>query len=559
MEELTKAQKGRIAIRIFKTTADALALRGYYKPSGRSGQTLEESLKSLSPEIYGTMNDHRIIELKGLEYVMDRLPRGIEECSRIILTAEENFDETAFEKIIPSKRRRISYRVSDREMSFIITRGMSEIYDILTHLTFLNIEAHKIKNQMMDEKGRFTPEWEHLEESVKNENISATSLDRAIWNLSIILGRTFTETKDTYNYMEKARKENNSNNGLFKTIHSLGYRALKDDSVREDMLMISFTPSLRDLIGRHKYGRAWAGMVKKRLYDSGLHMRPVHIISANMHSVMNSLFSYAALKPEGIGDNKNLYDFITETRTYRDKVKSFALDHGLTELLDTTGFYIDCQIIDTEKINGIPLHPDIRIDKSGERPVIIVMDYAFGSQAYEVMEELLSPLNVDEKMIHFNYQSISIMGKAGILPGQKGDIMLASAHVFEGNPHNYIVNNDLSRDDFDGSIPVYTGPIVTVLGTSLQNRDVLDRFQKTSWKAIGLEMEGGHYHRAINASIIRGHIPADTKVRYAYYASDNPLISGQTLSSGPLGEEGIKPTYMITKVILEKIFAKKAG
>ncbi len=555
MKELTKAQKGRIAIRTFKTTADALALRGYYKPSGRSGQTLEESLKALSPEIYGTMNDPRIIELKGLEYIIDRLPRGIEECSRIILTSEENFAGTSFEKIIPLKRRRVSFRVSEKEMSFIITRGMSEIYDILTHLTFLNIEAHKIKNQMKDETGRLTPEWELLEENVKTDEITGPELDRALWNLSIILGRTFNETWEAYTNLNNTRKNEKANNGLFKIIYNLGYRALKDATVREDMLMISFTPSLRDLIGRHKYGRSWAEMVKKTLCSLGLIDRPIHVISANMHSVINSLYSYAALNSKGIGKEENLYDFITETRAHRDEVKKFALNHGLTELLDTSGFHIDCQIIDLEKAAGIPIHPDIKINKNGSNPVIIVMDYAFGAQAYETMEELLSPVHIEDKTIYLNYQSISIMGKAGILPGKKGDIMLASAHVFEGNPHNYIVNNDLTKDDFDESIPVYTGPIVTVLGTSLQNKDVLERFQTTSWKAIGLEMEGGHYHRAINASIIRGHIPADTKVRYAYYASDNPLISGQTLSSGSLGEEGIKPTYMITKVILEKIFA----
>ena len=58
---------------------------------------------------------------------------------------------------------------------------------------------------------------------------------------------------------------------------------------------------------------------------------------------------------------------------------------------------------------------------------------------------------------------------------------------------------------------------------------------------------------AVNAAIVRGHIPPDVRVRYAYYASDNPLQSGETLSSGALGEEGIKPTYMITKVIIKKI------
>jgi hypothetical protein len=125
----------------------------------------------------------------------------------------------------------------------------------------------------------------------------------------------------------------------------------------------------------------------------------------------------------------------------------------------------------------------------------------------------------------------------------------------EGQADNYMVNNDLNEEDFDNSVDVYVGPIITVLGTSLQNRDILEKFMTTSWKAVGLEMEGGHYQRAIDAAIIRGHISKDVKVRYAYYASDNPLKSGQTLASGPLGTEGIRPTYMITKAILQKIFS----
>lgn len=41
MEELTRAQKGRIAIRNFKTVSSALAIRGFYRPNGKSGQALE--------------------------------------------------------------------------------------------------------------------------------------------------------------------------------------------------------------------------------------------------------------------------------------------------------------------------------------------------------------------------------------------------------------------------------------------------------------------------------------------------------------------------------------
>ena len=516
MDNMTKAQRGRIAIRTFKITADALALRGYYKPSGRSGQTLEESLKMLSPEIYGTMNDPRIIELKGLEYVTDRLPKGIEECNRIIFTAEEKLDHTAFEKIVPLKRRRVSYRISEHEINFIITQGMSEIYDILTHLTFLNIEAHKIKNQMLDESGNMTSEWVVLEKSVNNSSLQGPELDRALWNLSIILGRTFSETRETYQYLEDSKNSKKSNNGLFKIVYDLGIRALEDENDKDSMLMIYFTPSLRDMIGRHKFGTLWADKVKKRILELGFEKRPLHIISANMHSVMNALYSWEALKDKR-GDGKDdLYEFITRAKEFQSRIKSFALDHGLYELPDNSGFSIDCQIIDMAAFNGIEVHPEIQITNGHapeQKQVILVIDYAFGAQAYEVMDELLSPHIIDEKDHFFHFKSISIMGKAGILPGQKGDIMLPTAHVFEGNPHNYIVENDLDPRDFDGSIPVYVGPIVTVLGTSLQNTDVLEKFQKSTWKAVGLEMERGHYHRAVNAAVIRGHIPREKNLQ----------------------------------------------
>jgi len=569
MEEITKAQQGRIAIRMIKTTVDALSLRGYYKPSGRSGQTLAEGLRLLRPEIYGSMNNPRIIELKGLEYVIDRLPRGIEECTEIVLTARDTFENTSFEKIEPPKRRRASYRVSPKEMCFIITRGLSEIYDIITHITFLNNEAMKIKNQMSDLSGQYSREWVGLEKFIKRENdLSAAELEHAIWMLSMILGRTYQETRATYDYLEQGRVENNSNRGLFNIIYSLGKRLEEESQSRANQLLIHFTPSLKEMIGHQHCARHWAQHIKDRIFDLQLQKRPLHIISANLHSVMNVLYGYATLKtatrPEPSGD---IYAFFNELRKKGEKVRTYAIKNGLYEIPDQAGAFIDCQLIDTALMDALELHPEIRIDlksKDGHRPVILVMDYAFGTQAFEVMDELLRPFLSDstddhadeagQERISLNIQSVSVMGKAGILTGRKGDIMLATAHIIEGTAHNYIVNNTLKRDDFESSVDVYVGPIITVLGTSLQNKHVLEKLKTTSWKAVGIEMEGGHYQRAINAAIIRKHIPADVKISYAYYASDNPLFSGQTLASGSIGTGGIKPTYMITKVILEKIF-----
>lgn len=558
MQPLTKSQKARIAIKIIKTTADALALRGYYKPSGRSGQTLADGLRMLSPEIYGTMNSARIIELNGLEYVIERLPHGIEKCNRIILTAEEDLEDTSFEKILPPKRRRTSYRVSDTEICFVITRGMSEIYDLLTHLTFLEIEAIKIHNQMHDRDGNPTREWRELEKVVAlKTQLSGDQMDQAVWNLSILLGRTFHDTKDSYESLEKHATVKTSYNLLFHIIYGLGKRVEAGNHDRDNELLISFTPSLKDMIGTQRYSEQWASDIKHKIRELGLQDRPFHIISANMHSILNTIYAYAATKASH--KKKKETDFYTFIKSVRDRtadIKNFALQYGLHELPDTSGTYIDCQIIDTEKLSNIALHPKLSIDPSiieTEKPVILVMDYAFGIQACEAMDELLEPGNSGRPLYKLNIRSISIMGKAGTLPGKKGDIMLPTAHVFEGTAHNYSVDNDLDEADFENGIPVFTGPIITVFGTSLQNRDLLRRFQTSSWKAVGLEMEGGHYQRAITSAIIRGHIDQSVRTRYAYYASDNPLISGQTLSSGGMGEDGIRPTYMISRIILEKI------
>lgn len=557
MEELTKAQKARLAIHTFKTLVDALTLRGNYKPSGKSGEKLAESLKQFAPEIYGSMVDPRVIELQGLEYVIDRMPRGIEKCNRIILTGHEDFQNTSFEQVIPLRRRRLSYVVSEKEICFVITKGLTEIYDILTHITFLNIEAQKIQQQICDKEGGTCSEWHDLGKAARGElHLEGAALDQALWNLSIILGRTYKETRATYESMNQLHQGQRYNNGLFPIIYALGERFISEVKSPDEHLTVYFTPSLQEMIAHHQYASDWAEAVKEHLVQRGLQGRPLHIISANMHSVKNTLYGAGALSQAGDEVPDSLFDMIPALKDRDEEVGRFGQNYGFSYLADISGSNIDVMVIDTAALAGMKLHSALILDPGyleKEKPVIVVMDYAFGTQAFDVMDELLRPGYRADPAFVFAVASISIMGKAGILPGKRGDIMLATAHVLEGTSHNYIVANDMKISDFDGKADVYVGPIVTVLGTSLQNRDVLERFYSSSWKAVGLEMEGGHYQRAINAAVIQGHISSRVRIRYAYYASDNPLHGGQTLAAGPLGAEGIYPTYLITKVLVQKI------
>jgi hypothetical protein len=559
MGEEERARKARLAISTFQIMSTAFLLRGYYRLSGKTGQTLENALRNLSPEIYGSMNDPRITELKGLEYVLDRLPKGIEQCNRIVMMDHEDLKGTSFEEIIPPKRRRLSYRVGENEMGMVVSRGSSEVYDILTHLTFLYVEAKKIYRNVRDEEENLAKEWQRLEKHVNHGGeLEGAELDKAVWDLSIILGRTFQETKETYAYMQKNKEETNSSKGIFHIIYNLG-RMIEREIDNGDVVEVRFTPSLIGVIMNQIYGKRWASAIKEKLAKQGLLDRPLHIISANLHSVVNLLYGYETFKGELSKDNKD--DVYKSIQYFSDKgkeVQKVAEKYGFQELKDVSGSQIDCQIIDTALLDSVKIHPAICISKqtmNAEKPVLLVMDYAFGTQAFEAMDELLQPWTHEGTERKLNVKSISVMGKAGTLSGLKGDIMLASAHVLEGTPHNYSVDGDLTPEDFEPDVNVFVGPIITVLGTSLQNRDVLQKFQMTSWNAVGLEMEGGHYQRAINAAMIRGHIAKDVKLRYAYYASDNPLIGGETLAAGAMGEAGIRPTYMITKVILEKIFS----
>lgn len=556
IHERTRAQESSNAIERMYVTMRHLFNRGFYKPMGISGETLRESLLLLKPEIYGSISEEKA-ELNGLLYVMERLPVGIEECRFINLTSDEGYANSHFKPIVPEKRRRNCYRIDSEQMNIEITRGRSEIYDILTHLTFLFVESHKISRRVViNDDGTTTRDWIKLEKAVlSKQKLTQEEREVAITHTAYILGRTFKEITLIYNdFAIPSQPER-----LLHIVYWLGKLAI-EEQLNNDKRTVTFSPVLRERIGHHIHGEVWANHIKKVLYDKGLLEREMHIISANMHSVMNTFFADNALRSTTLKKkNLELYELLSrkENSEYSHRVTKHALQKGMTYIKDTSGTNIDVQIFDSEYIDMSNIN--FKINETvlkTKKPLILVMDYAFGEQAYETMDELLKPFALEDKKIHLNVKSISIMGKAGILEGGKGDIMIPSAHIFEGTADNYPFENELKKEDLEGcGVNIYEGSMITVLGTSLQNKDILKFFFNSTWNVIGLEMEGAHYQKAIQAaSKVRGNIEPEVKVRYAYYASDNPLETGSTLASGGLGTSGVKPTYLITEKILEQIF-----
>ena len=555
----SRAQESSAAIERLYITMRHLFNRGFYKPMGVSGETLREALLSLRPEIYGSIAEEKV-ELSGLLYVIERLPVGIEECRFINLTSDEGYSKSHFQAIVPPKRRRNCYRIDNEQMNVEITRGRSDIYDILTHLTFIFIESHKIKNRVLldDVELEVTRDWEKLGETVlQNKKLTLVEKEIAISHAANVLGRSFSEVLAIYDDFATKEKPDR----FLHVIYWLGKLAI-EEVVDNNKRTITFSPILRERLGHHIHGEIWANNIKEVLKANNLLERPIHVISANMHSVMNSIFATNVLKTK-FKDKSDffIYEELSKfgANDVRKKVEDVALKQGMISLPDdASGTNIDVQIFDTAKIDWEKTSfPKAKV--GNESPVLIVMDYAFGEQAFETIDELLKPYKEGKNRTFMNVESVSIMGKAGILEGGKGDIMIPSAHINEGTADNYPFENELTAEMFEGNdIPVFSGPMVTVLGTSLQNKDLLKFFHESTWEVIGLEMEGAYYQKAIqSASKIRKSIPQDVKVRYAYYASDNPLETGSTLASGGLGTTGVKPTYLITIKILEQIFNLK--
>ena len=81
----TQAQISRAAIQRLYVSMRHLFLRGGYKPLGVSGESMIEAMLSLKPEIYGLIADEEKVELEGLLYIFQRLPKGIEQCRYCLL------------------------------------------------------------------------------------------------------------------------------------------------------------------------------------------------------------------------------------------------------------------------------------------------------------------------------------------------------------------------------------------------------------------------------------------------------------------------------------------
>jgi hypothetical protein len=155
-------------------------------------------------------------------------------------------------------------------------------------------------------------------------------------------------------------------------------------------------------------------------------------------------------------------------------------------------------------------------------------------------------------------RSVSVFGKSGAVVGARGDVLLPNQLLMQADDQLYpVVNQDLHPADFLAigcNRPVYSGTLLTVLGTVMQSREMLF-YYRNFYHAVGMEMEGSFYLREIHRALSLGLVHADLQLRFAYYTSDTPLEEHESLASNMTPAQGVPAVYAITRAVLRRIFA----
>lgn len=514
--------------------------------------------RRLEPALHHLAADNERIDFDALAYATRRLPENISSVYMLYLTdsMQEHLDAPSqhFRPIETPARRRVVYELTPGKLMIILRDGVSDLIDLLTCLCAYTVEAKKIRRRVQ------RPATLKLLGEQASKELTAEQEEALLMRLGfspeerIGLTRLFQTQHTARKLFQIALHHEDFNIQITKQVQSY-------NSVHAEMWTDQIVSSTRALLG---------------CTPDALRGVDVHIISSNTHSVVNCLGSYLFEKQKEIeewGATSHPEIFAAPFHVREDRLfalarawfKAFPQERkvraereregGIIRLEDTALTGISVELIDLARVSLSQIDPHISamagLDEQDRASGLIVnIDYAFGQQAEEILSILLT-------LFGSSVRSVNILGKAGGLAGKRGDILVANSFVEQTQeilsdlPGINACELDLLRE----AVPdrsVYEGPVLTVAGTLLQNR-VLLNFYKKIWGCVGLEMEGTYYLRELKKAMHLGVIPANIDMRFVYYISDVPLATGESLAGAMLPEEGIPPLYAITREILASV------
>jgi len=498
--------------------------------------------RAIHPSLHRYCNTDDIVDVDALLYVLTRLPDGIHLVREILVQSDipdkvpqlEGLQEVSVES-----RRRATYLLGPERLVIVAREGVTELLDLITLLAAFEVESRKIErllnaSDLLDDLRAFQVGDQGRE-------------NRLLVRLAFELGTTDDQIMDLH-------------------------QRWGDDTLQRFVALADRPPHMKVRLHRDyclqsamERSRIWAHRLAVDVAERTHGQRQIHLMSSNTHSTVNLLSPFVRKYQEEIlasgvapsdvhPDNRVYYllkRWLEQNPQRAEEQAQMHAECGIYTLTDLDRVGVTAQLIDLARIPRDQCDPRLELAALRESPVLVNFDYAFGDQAGVVGDQLFRELS------GHRVRSLSIMGKAGSLVGARGSLMLPTYLIREGTNDVYDIpsGNWLRSEDLDGLVEGVhdSGPVLTVLGTILQNDELL-RAYRDDWKALGLEMEGIPYLRAVHQAIKLGLLQPDMRVAIGYYASDTPLVPGESLARA-LSTRGLDATYGLNVAILRKILA----
>jgi len=342
----------------------------------------------------------------------------------------------------------------------------------------------------------------------------------------------------------------------------------------------NYTVKLKTTSNNHYDFQAWrwALHIVRRMGQSNMLDRDIYIVSSNLHALSNLLAGYPRqIKTELRRYSKKIklptgaakldkedkrYLLLKEYLGDNSYTKRMHKRHhdskcGIRFLKDFTLEHLEAQAIDLERLDRKFIDPRIKkIVKKNKNAAILNIDYPFGDEAYYACKHLLAILGEKVKGIY-------IMGKAGALVGDVGDIVIPDEVYDETSNLNFNINNAVKKHAHGmKKVNVHKDiSVAAVHGTILSTKETLRAFKAQN--IVTVEMESGPFMKAIYDHYIERHVysSADVdltgvppKIGIVYYVSDIPLNPEKTLGAGHIPIKGFHSTYQAAIATLESIF-----
>jgi len=549
-----------------------LYLRTIYSLLRSTNEVYIRTLEGVHASMDSSLHMHAIgdqPDTSALIYSLLRLPSVITKVNHVILgQSSSSFTEYGYADIesweevsAKARRRKCFYDGNERLACYIASR--SDIDDVVPCLTALQIEWTKLhfllntfESELLDEALPANPEaFKQLGDHL---HLSEDDLAR----LYTVLGDQFTETMKIF----RAR--------------------------RADFTIQLLSGSLND------YRRATVNWWNN-IEDQALQLmdRPVYFVSSNTHSLTNLLSGYALGKKdlllqyihdnepglqaeweeinrrESLSNPENFYYYamkkylstVTGQPLIDDQLQ-FEKERGINRIPSKHSFDVEANVIELNKLD--PCTIDNRLIPNGcdtaldflaiSDAVILNIDYPLGYAAYNLLTKTAE--SVSEIL------GIYIMGKAASLNGVRGDVIIPEV-VYDEHSHNtYIFANNFTAKDVAPHLSFGTvldsQKAVTVMGTFLQNKTIMDVIYREGYTDI--EMEAGPYLSAVyelsrpqrypvNQIVNLNKLPFDLGIMH--YVSDTPYTKGKNLGAGALSYFGMDSTYAVSLTILKRILS----